>query len=179
MDIKIFKYSIHNSCYFYWNIATGLFYLSLFLSCFLIKKNINSLICYYSLIGLFWCIIFFLIEYFIYKDFKSAGVCAGLILIEEIFQIASIYYSDKKDYLEEDKKMNNLIIIDGFKYFVVLLISLIVTVLIFLFILLFLFLKSLCCCCFCCCYCCRNSEGGGDYYSFKEEYEMIVILVKK
>ena len=93
LNVEIFKYSIHNSAYFYWNAATTLFYFFLFILCF-IKDEIN--VCIYFTIGLVCSIMAYVPVYILYHDIKSAGVCAGLTMIEVIFQILAIYYAKKK-----------------------------------------------------------------------------------
>jgi hypothetical protein len=160
LNVEIFKYTVHNSCYFYWNIGTALFYLTLIISCFLMK-DIKSLFNYYCLIALIWSAIFFLIEYLIYKDLKSAGVCAGLILTEEVFEIGSVFYAEKQNFLSEQKKMENVVVIDDFKYFIVMVI---IAILMYLMLMLIV--------CFITCIC--HTEN--DYKYYKDQYGNIYVF---
>ena len=149
LNVEIFKNSVNNDAYVFWSGATGLFYLSLFIVCFL-KGEINIFI--YFIIGL-CCSVIPSVVLFINKDTYTAAVCGGLTLIEVVFQVGAISYAKSKDYLDENQKMNNILIIDNYKYFVVLIIF---TYAIFLFFALI---------------CCIAGGAGGDrtpYY--KDQY---------
>ena len=127
INVEIFKCNIHRTAFIYWNAATSLYYLALFIICFF-KEEINLLI--YFLIGLSSTVIFFIPAFFHSKDIASAFVYFGLTFMELSFLIGSIYYARNSDNLERNESLNNLLVIDNYKYFIILiLISLIIFVL--------------------------------------------------
>ena len=149
LNVEIFKNSVNNDAYVFWSGATGLFYISLFIVCFL-KREINIFI--YFIIGL-CCSVIPSVVLIISRDTYTAIVCGGLTLIEVILQVGAISYAKSNGNLDENQKMNNILIIDNYKYFIVLIIF---TYVIFLFFVLI---------------CCMASCAGGERTAYyKDQY---------
>lgn len=93
------------------NAALSIFYIGL-----IIYSNLTSVkLLYVSLIGLGACVIAFAVLFPVF-NIILAGIVVGIIFVEVVLLIISLYITQHNDLLEDSKSINNIIFIDYYKY---------------------------------------------------------------